>query len=64
MSDVTLQQVAENVKAINTNITNAQNLINALSEAGEDTTKLKQDLNSLIIRKNKWENMLKNRGIS
>ncbi|MDD5360449.1 MAG: hypothetical protein PHI02_09310 [Sulfurovaceae bacterium] len=63
MANEILQGIADNVSAINKEISNAQELISALSEAGETTVELDQKLKSLIMRKNKWENMLKNRGI-
>jgi flagellar biosynthesis chaperone FliJ len=62
MADETLQQIRQSIDQLNTTIDRAKSLISALSEAGEDVTKLRQDLNSLEIRKNKWETMLKNRG--
>jgi flagellar biosynthesis chaperone FliJ len=62
MADETLQQIRSSIDQLNTTIDRAKTLISALSEAGEDVTKLRQDLSSLEIRKNKWENMLKNRG--
>jgi hypothetical protein len=63
MSDITLQQVRENVNQIIKNIDTAKILISALSEAGEDTTTLSQNLRVLELRKNKWEQMLINRGL-
>jgi len=62
MADETLLQVRQSIDQLNVSIDRAKTLISALAEAGEDTSKLRQDLNSLEIRKNKWENMLKNRG--
>lgn len=62
MADDTLKIVRENVDQVNASITRAETLISVMREAGEDTTKLNQDLQSLKIRRDKWENMLKNRG--
>jgi len=63
MADEALLQVRENLDRANEQIARAEYLISAMSEAGEDVTKLRQDLTSLKFRKNKWENMLKNRGL-
>jgi hypothetical protein len=63
MSDTTLSLIRENVDSITKNIDSAKKLISALSEAGEDTSKLSQDLRSAEIRLQKWQNMLKNRGL-
>ncbi len=62
MADDTLTIVRQNVDQVNESIKRAELLINVMREAGEDTTKLSQDLASLKIRRDKWENMLKNRG--
>lgn len=62
MAEDTLKVVRENINQVNSSITRAETLISVMREAGEDTTKLNQDLQSLKIRRDKWENMLKNRG--
>lgn len=62
MAEDTLKIVRENINQVNSSITRAETLISVMREAGEDTTKLNQDLQSLKIRRDKWENMLKNRG--
>lgn len=62
MADDTLQIVRQNVDQVNESIKRAELLISVMREAGEDTTKLNQDLQSLKLRRDKWENMLKNRG--
>lgn len=62
MSDNVLQNIADTVKEINTNVTNAQTLIDAMREAGETTAELDAKLKGLVNRKQKWESMLKSRG--
>lgn len=57
-----LKTAADNLKNIEADYKKAQKLINALSEAGEDTTQLKQNLRTLEVRKVKWQTMLKNNG--
>ncbi len=63
MANETLTLIAESMKQLTDSIATAKELISALSEAGEDTTKLSQDLRALEVRKAKWDSMLKNRGL-
>ena len=63
MASEVLKGVADDILAINNQISEAEELISAMKEAGEDTAALEADLNTLRIRKNKWERMLRNRGV-
>ena len=64
MADEILQEIASDVKDIQTAIDRAKVLISAMKEAGEDTHEMESDIRLLEIRKTKWERMLKARGIS
>ncbi len=64
MADEILQEIAADVKDIQTAIDRAKVLISAMKEAGEDTHEMESDIRLLEIRKTKWERMLKARGIS
>lgn len=62
MPNQVLEEIAGTIKDLDKQIDEAQELLNALSEAGEDVTLIKADLSKLRVRKNKWERMLKARG--
>jgi len=64
MADEILQEIATDVKSIQTAIDRAKVLISAMKEAGEDTHEMESDIRLLEVRKTKWERMLKSRGIS
>jgi len=64
MGDEILQEIAVDVKDIQTAIDRAKVLISAMKEAGEDTHEMEADIRLLEVRKTKWERMLKARGIS
>jgi len=64
MADEILQEIASDVKDIQTAIDRAKVLISAMKEAGEDTHEMEADIRLLEVRKSKWERMLKSRGIS
>lgn len=57
-----LQTAADNLKTIEADYNKAKILIDALGEAGEDTTTLRNELRQLEVRKVKWQNMLNTRG--
>jgi len=63
MADEILQDIAKDVKSIQTSIDRAKILISAMKEAGEDTHEMEADIRLLEVRKTKWERMLKARGI-
>lgn len=58
------QDVANDIKAINDQFKVARELIDGMKEAGEDVTQMESEYRDLVVRKGKWERMLKNRGIS
>lgn len=64
MADEVLENIAKDIKDINTSITRAKTLITAMKEAGEDVHELEADIRTLEIRKVKWERMLTARGIT
>lgn len=64
MPSQVLKDIAEDFAKVEPAIEEAQELIDALREAGEDTTKMEAELRSLKTRKTKWERMLKNRGLT
>jgi len=63
MASEILKTISGDIEAVTGKIEEAQELISALKEAGEDTSKLEIDLRTLIVRKTKWENMLRARGL-
>jgi len=63
MASEILESIADDIKTVNNKIEEAQELISALKQAGEDTQQLETDLRLLIVRKTKWENMLRSRGL-
>ena len=63
MPNEILSNVAATITTINKDISDTQELISFLSDAGETTAELDQKLKSLILRKNKYEQALKTRGI-
>lgn len=63
MASQVLESVAADLKTINAQISEANELISAMRDAGEDTAQLTADLRALEIRKQKWERMLQARGI-
>lgn len=64
MAEEILQEIAVDVKNIQTSIDKAKILISAMKEAGEDTHEMEADIRLLEVRKIKWERMLKSRGIT
>lgn len=64
MADEILEEIAGDVRDIQTAIDRAKILISAMKEAGEDTHEMEADIRILEIRKTKWERMLKARGIT
>ena len=61
-SDV-LKGIAEDFKTIDPKIVEAQELIQAMKDAGEPTAEMETELRALKIRKDKWARMLKARGL-
>jgi hypothetical protein len=62
MADDVLAKVASDLTTVNKEITNASSLIQVLKEAGEDTVKPESDLRQLIIKRDKWQRTLEDRG--
>ena len=62
MANETLKAIGEDINKITESIAEAEELVSAMKEAGEETATLEQDLRTLRVRKEKWERMLKNRG--
>jgi len=62
MADDVLAKVASDLKTVNGEISNASSLIQVLKEAGEDTVKAESDLRQLIIKRDKWQRTLEDRG--
>jgi hypothetical protein len=62
MADDVLAKVASDLTTVNKEITNASSLIQVLKEAGEDTVKAESDLRQLIIKRDKWQRTLEDRG--
>lgn len=63
MPSEVLQQIAQDFKDIEPQIKEAEELIQAMKEAGETTTDMEAQLRALKQRKLKWERMLKARGL-
>ena len=63
MANEILKNIAGDILEVNTKIEEAQDLIGAMKEAGEDVSVMEVDLRKLIIRKNRWETMLRARGL-
>ena len=63
MSDAILRGVAEDLKGVEVHIEEAQMLIDAMKEAGEQVSEQEASLRSLRTRKEKWKRMLEARGI-
>ncbi len=63
MPSEVLKNIAKDFPQVQPAVDEARELITALKEAGEPTTDLETELRALIIRKKKWETMLKARGL-
>jgi len=63
MASEVLKNIAADFAKIEPAITEANELINAMREAGEETAEMEAELRTLITRKTKWERMLKARGL-
>jgi len=59
-----LQTVADNLKEINKNLEKAETLVSFMSAAGEEVATLKQQVAILKMKKDKWEQALKEFGYS
>jgi len=63
MASEILRRIKEDIAAIQKDIEDAEGLINAMREAGEDVSELERMLIELKTRKARWERMLKARGV-
>jgi len=63
MPSEVLKNIAEDFKKIDPAVNEAQELIDAMREAGEETAEMEAELRTLKTRKVKWERMLKARGL-
>ena len=63
MPSEVLKNIAEDFKRVDPAIQEAEELILAMREAGEDTVKMEAEIRTLKTRKTKWERMLKTRGL-
>ena len=63
MPNQVLKSIAEDFKRIDPAILEAEELIEAMREAGEETATMEAELRTLKVRKTKWERMLKARGL-
>lgn len=59
MANDALKQVAQDFKTVAPKMAEAQELIDAMKESGEDTSQMETDLRKLRQRALKWERMLK-----
>ena len=62
MADDVLDKVASDLVTINTEIDRANSLIEVLKSAGEDTMKAEADLKTLMIKRDKWQRTLSDKG--
>ena len=63
MASEVLKNIAADFAKIDPAITEADELIQAMREAGEETAEMEAELRTLKTRKTKWERMLKARGL-
>lgn len=63
MANPILENAAKEIGRMNVRIEEAKELIEALTQAGEETGELRSSLTKAELRKNKWENMLHAKGI-
>lgn len=63
MASQVLKDIASDFKRVDPAIKEAEELIGAMREAGEETATMEADLRTLKMRKAKWERMLKARGL-
>ena len=63
MSDAILRGVSADIKSAREKVKDAEELIEAMKEAGEDASELERNLRDLKLRMVKWERMLEARGI-
>lgn len=62
MKSQILESVKEDLKTLEPQIAEAEEIILAMKEVGEDVRQMESDLRTLKIRKEKWGKMLESRG--
>lgn len=63
MTSEVLKNIAGDFSRIDPAISEAEELIKALKDAGEETASMEAELRKLLMRKDKWSRMLKARGL-
>ena len=64
MPNEILEGIAVDLKNVQGAIDEAEDLVSALKEAGEDVSEWETQIRSLKIRREKWRKMLDSRGVS
>ncbi len=64
MASEVLSNIAAQFNDVEKQVAEAEDLIKAMADAGEDVTAMKADLLSLKTRKDKWVRMLSARGLA
>jgi len=63
MPNQILETIATDIKEVDSLVIEAEELISAAKEAGEDTKEQEAAMMLLKVRKMKWQRMLQNRGL-
>jgi predicted nuclease with TOPRIM domain len=63
MAQEVFRRIAEDLKGIDKRFEEAEDLIKALEEAGEDVTQLREEFRTLKAQAERWKAVLKARGI-
>ena len=63
MPNPILETIAKDIQEVDSLIIDAEELISAAKEAGEDTKEQEASMMLLKVRKMKWQRMLANRGL-
>lgn len=62
MDQEIIKGLVRDLAEVESKVTEAQEVINILKEAGEQTADLEAQLRGLVTRRNKWQRVLKARG--
>lgn len=63
MANPILESISKDIQEVEAIIEQAEELISAAKEAGEDTKEMEAEMMLLKIRKTKWQRMLSARGL-
>jgi len=63
MANELLESIGDDIRKMDEQIKQAEELIGAMKEVGEDTTTAVTQIKALKIKKQKWTEMLSKRGI-